>query len=253
MDVYRKCSKESYSPFNICEESDQLFVGWNNAKKLLSEAKLKAQSEVLCQNIFKFKFWRESSIRPFASLRSAIFSIIQVDKQLVTFLARVNLRFNSTLHLFELNSGELHLHKQSVYPIMNLAKRLEIPKLVKKCKSIVQGDIVLPSLPSVEKLFSESGTQSENAEALATEAIILVSPEQRQMENVACPLNSHERQEIAELPQVSSTTQMNGNDLPSEELPLVPTENAASQQQQVDIGENIVLQDDSMLVSVDAR
>lgn len=135
---------------------------------------------------------------------------------------------------------------------MNLAKRLEIPKLVKKCKSIVQGDIVLPSLPSVEKLFSESGTQSENAEALAAEAIILVSPEQRQMENVACPLNSHDRQEIAELPQVSSTTQMNGNDLPSEELPLVPTENAASQQQQVDIGENIVLQDDSMLVSVDA-
>jgi hypothetical protein len=124
---------------------------------------------------------------------------------------------------------------------MNLAKRLEIPKLVSKCKKIVQGEIALPSLPSVEKLFSENGTQSENVEAnLAPEAIILVSPENRQLDSV---VDSHDRQEIAELPQVSSTT------LPSEELPLVAAENAASQQQQVDI----VLQEDSMLVSVDSR
>jgi len=67
----------------------------NKAKKWLSEAKQKPRSEASRRNIKKIIFNAKLRFALFASLRSAIFSLIQVDSELVTFPARVkkNLQF----------------------------------------------------------------------------------------------------------------------------------------------------------------
>ncbi|CAG5094313.1 Oidioi.mRNA.OKI2018_I69.XSR.g13444.t1.cds [Oikopleura dioica] len=157
-------------------------------------------------------------------------------------------------------TGELHLHEQSVYPIMNLAKRLEIPKLVSKCKRIVQGDTVLPPLPSVQKRFTESSTQfaledGENANSMNQEAstIIIVSPEHAQgMDGHSSeprPLNSGE--ENGELPQVSSTTQIISLASSRRQQVGGNAQNAAAETEEMvlqdDDGSMLPLNDDSVL------
>ena len=55
-------------------------------------------------------------------------------------------------------TGQLHLHNQTLYPIMKLSKKLQIQELVKKCKQVDEQNITLADLPCPKK-FSNVETQ----------------------------------------------------------------------------------------------
>ena len=66
-------------------------------------------------------------------------------------------------------TGHLHVHEQTFYPIMKLAKRLQIQQIVQKCKKLMQENIPLANLPiqdntantAREKSFASVETQCD--------------------------------------------------------------------------------------------
>ena len=57
-------------------------------------------------------------------------------------------------------TGNLHLHEQTFYPIMKLAKKLQIQQIVQKCKKLMQENIPLASLPLHDNTGNTGGEKS---------------------------------------------------------------------------------------------
>lgn len=67
-------------------------------------------------------------------------------------------------------TGQLHLHHQTFYPIMKLAKKLQIQQIVRRCKKIEQDNIPLAKLPGTDRTYSNVEVQTTLPTCLAIQA-----------------------------------------------------------------------------------